>query len=154
MAGWRKWFYSVGHVELASLIHRFSCLKSTTSTSMIGPHIFSNTNKYTHLSLRPVNPTNNYRNNNGKLKRYYGIEKVKCQRNHGTMKFILAHMNSVLVERWHYFKQQSSSAIIDVLNKNKLLPPCLSWSQHQRRSMSSSNPNTIWDKIRRNQIDF
>ena len=38
------------------------------------------------------------------------------------MKFTPAHMNSVLVDMWHQFQQQSASAIIDALNKNNLLP--------------------------------
>ena len=57
-----------------------------------------------HISpfvLKAGNSTNDQPNDNGpnlKLKRYYGIAKVKWQRQHGTMKFTPAHMNSVLVE--------------------------------------------------------
>ena len=53
------------------------------------------------LILKAGDFTNDQPNNNGpnlKLKRYYGISKVKWQRQHGTMKFTAAQMNSVLVE--------------------------------------------------------
>ena len=59
---------------------------------------------------------------NLKLNIYYGIAKVKWQRQHGTMKFTPAHMNSVLVEMWHYFQKQSASFIIDSL-KNEAPAP-------------------------------
>ena len=38
------------------------------------------------------------------------------------MNFTPAHMNSVLVEMWHLFQQQSALVIIDALRKTKLLP--------------------------------
>ena len=38
------------------------------------------------------------------------------------MKFTPAHMNSVLVEMWHLFQQQSALVIIDAFRKTKLLP--------------------------------
>ena len=38
------------------------------------------------------------------------------------MKFTPAHMNSVLVETWHSFQQQSACVIIYALKKTKLLP--------------------------------
>ena len=66
-----------------------------------------------HISpfiLKVGNSTNDQPNDNGpnlKLKRYYGIETVKCQRQHGTMKFTVSHMNYALVEMWHLFQQQS-----------------------------------------------
>ena len=56
-----------------------------------------------HISpfiLKAGDSTNDQPNDNGpnlKLKRYYGIAKVKWQRQHGTMKFTAAHMNSVIV---------------------------------------------------------
>ena len=68
------------------------------------------------FNLKAGNSTNYYTNDNVpnlELKRYYGIEKLKYQRQHGTMKFTHARMNSVLVEMWHLFQQQSASVIID-----------------------------------------
>ena len=62
-----------------------------------------------HISpfiLKACDSTNDQPNDNGpslKIKRYYGIEKVKCQRQHGTIKFTPAHMNSILVEMWNSF---------------------------------------------------
>ena len=38
------------------------------------------------------------------------------------MKFTPSHMNSVLVEMWHSFQQQSACVIIDAFKKTKLLP--------------------------------
>ena len=38
------------------------------------------------------------------------------------MKFTPSHMNSVLVEMWHLFQQQSALVIIDAFRKTKLLP--------------------------------
>ena len=79
-----------------------------------------------HISpfiLKAGDSTNDQPNDNGlnlKLKRYYGISKTKWQRQHGTIKFTPAHMNSVLVEMWHSFQQKSSCVIIDALKKTKL----------------------------------
>ena len=56
------------------------------------------------FTLKAGNSINDHPNNNGpnlNLKRYYGIVKLKWQRQHGTMKFTPAHMNYVLVEMWH-----------------------------------------------------
>ena len=50
------------------------------------------------------------------------MAKTKWQRNHGTMKFTPAHMNSVLVEMWHLFQQQSALVIISAFRKTNLLP--------------------------------
>ena len=72
-----------------------------------------------HISsfiLKAVDSTNDQSNDNSpnlKLNRYYRIEKVKWQRQHGTMKNTAAHINSVLVEMWHSFQLQSASFIID-----------------------------------------
>ena len=66
--------------------------------------------------LKAGNSTNYQSNDNGpnmKLNRYYVIEKVKWQIQHGTTKFTPAHMNSILVDMWHSFQQQSASVIID-----------------------------------------
>ena len=63
--------------------------------------------------LKAGDSTNDQPNENGpnlKLKRYYGIAKIKWQIQHGTMKFTHSHMNSVLVEMWHSFQQQSACA--------------------------------------------
>ena len=65
-----------------------------------------------HISpfiLKAGDSTNGRPNDNGpnlKLKRYYGIAKLKWQRQHGNMKFTPDHTNSVLVEMWHLFQQQ------------------------------------------------
>ena len=81
-----------------------------------------------HISpfiLKAGDSTNDQPNDNGpnlKLKRYYGIAKVKWQRQHGTMKFTAAHMNSVLVEMWHLFQQKPASLIIDALKKRSSHP--------------------------------
>ena len=56
------------------------------------------------------------------LERYYSIAKTKWQRQNGTMQFTPVHMNSVLVEMWHLFQQQSACVIIDTFKKTKLLP--------------------------------
>ena len=69
-----------------------------------------------------VNDQPNDNRPNIKLKRYYGLAKIKWQRQHGTMKFTPSHMNSVLVEMWHSFQQHSACVIIDALKKTKLLP--------------------------------
>ena len=75
--------------------------------------------RYYHIFpfiLKAGDSTNDQPNDNGpnlKLKRYYGIAKVKYQRQHGTTKFTPAHMNSVPVERWNSFQQQSASVIVD-----------------------------------------
>ena len=72
-----------------------------------------------HISpfiLKSGESTNDQPNDNGpnlKLKRYYGIEKVKWQRQHGTMKCNAAHIKSILVEMWHSFQKQSAYVIID-----------------------------------------
>ena len=81
-----------------------------------------------HISqfiLKAGDSTNDQPNDNGPnlmLKRYYSIVRVKWQIQHGTMKFAPAHMNSVLVEMWHLFQQQSARVIITELKKTKLLP--------------------------------
>ena len=81
-----------------------------------------------HISpfiLNAGDPTNDQPNDNGpnlKLKRYYGISKLKCQRQHGTIKFTPAHMNSVLVEVCILFQQQSASVIVDALKKISSCP--------------------------------
>ena len=60
--------------------------------------------QYHHISpfiLKAGNSKNDQPNDNGpnlKLKRNYSLEKVKWQRQNGTMKFTAAHMNYVLVE--------------------------------------------------------
>ena len=60
-----------------------------------------------HISpfiLKSGDYTNDQPNDNRpnlKLKRYYGIAKVKWQRQHGTTKFTTAHMNYVLMEMWY-----------------------------------------------------
>ena len=80
-----------------------------------------------HISpfiLKAGDSTNDQPNDNGanlKLKRYYGISKVKWKRQNVTMKFTAAHMNSVLVETWHSFQQESASVIIYAFKKTKLL---------------------------------
>ena len=72
-----------------------------------------------HISLfilKAGDSTNDQPNYNGpnlKLKIYYSIAKVKWQIQHGTMKFNPDHMNSVLVEMWYSFQQQSACVIID-----------------------------------------
>ena len=38
------------------------------------------------------------------------------------MRYTAAYMNSILVEMWKLFQQQSASVIIDALNKRNLLP--------------------------------
>ena len=82
-----------------------------------------------HISpfiLKAGDSTNDQSNDNGpnlKLKRYYSISKTKWQRQHGTMKFTPAHMNSILVEMWHLFQKKSALVIIDAFKKTKLLPP-------------------------------
>ena len=76
------------------------------------------------FTLKAGNSINDHPNNNGpnlNLKRYYGIVKLKWQRQHGTMKFTPAHMNYVLVEMWHYFQLKPDSITIDALKKTKLL---------------------------------
>ena len=62
---------------------------------------------------------------NLKMKRYYGIAKVKWQRQHGTMKFTASHMNYVLVDMWHSFQQQSASFIINAFKKSSYPLPHL-----------------------------
>ena len=84
--------------------------------------------RYHHISpfiLKAVNSTNdqpNYYGSNLKLKRWYGLSKVKCQIQYGTMKFIAAQMNSVLVGMWYLFQQKSASVIIDALKKRSSCP--------------------------------
>ena len=81
-----------------------------------------------HISpfiLKAGDSTNDQPNYNGpnlKLKRDYGIAKVKWQIQHGTIKFTPAHINYVLVEMCHSFQQQSASFIVDAFKKTKLLP--------------------------------
>ena len=81
-----------------------------------------------HISpfiLKNGDSTNDQTNDNGtnlKLKRYYGISKLKWQIQHGTMKFTPDHMNYVLEDIWHLFQQQSDSFIIDALKTHTLLP--------------------------------
>ena len=72
-----------------------------------------------HISpfiLKAGNSTSDQPNDNGpnlKLKRYFSIEKLKFQGHHETNKFTPAHKNSVLVEMFHLFHQQSAYFIID-----------------------------------------
>ena len=83
-----------------------------------------------HISpfiLKAGESTNDQPNDNGPnrmLKRYYSIARVKWQRQNGTMKFTPAHMNSVLVEMWHLFQEQSARVIINVFKKNETTAPC------------------------------
>ena len=75
--------------------------------------------------MKAGDSTNDQPNDNGpniKLKRYYSMAKTKWQRQHGTMQFTPAHMNSVLVEMWHLFQQKSACIINDAFRKTKLLP--------------------------------
>ena len=48
-----------------------------------------------------------------KLKGVYGQARINCQRQHGTIKFTNAHINSVLVEIWRDFQFYSSPIIIN-----------------------------------------
>ena len=81
-----------------------------------------------HISpfiLKEGDSTNDQTNDNGpnlKLKRYYGISKVKRQRQHRTIKFTPDQMNSVLVEMWHLFQQKSACVIIYAFKKTTA--PC------------------------------
>ena len=71
-------------------------------------HILQSHHIYPFI-LKAGDSTNDQPNSNGpnlKLKRYYSIEKVKWQRQHGTTKFSPAHMNYALVEMWYLFQQQ------------------------------------------------
>ena len=77
------------------------------------------------FTLKTGVSTNDQPNDNGpnlKLKRYYCIAKMKWQRQHGTMNFTPSHMNSVLVEIWHSFQQQSARVIINTLKKRNYCP--------------------------------
>ena len=68
--------------------------------------------RYHHISpfiLKAGDSTNDQPHDNGPnlmLKRYYSIAKPKWQRQHGTMNFTPAHMNSFIVEMWHLFQHQ------------------------------------------------
>ena len=96
---------------------------------LFGVHDIHFDNRATHifqfrhifpLILEAGNSTNdqpNYDRLDLKLKIYCGLAKVKWRRQHGTIKFTADYMNSVLVEIWHSFKQQSDSVIIGALKK-------------------------------------
>ena len=59
--------------------------------------------------LKAGDPTNDQPNDNGpnlKLKIYYIISKLKCKRQHGTMKFTPAHIKYVVVYMCHLFQHQ------------------------------------------------
>ena len=74
--------------------------------------------------LKSGDSTNDYPNDNGpnlNLKKYYGIAKLKWQRQHGTMKFTPTHTSSVIVDIWHSFQQKPASVIIEAFKKTKLL---------------------------------
>ena len=90
-----------------------------------------------HIStfiLKAGDSTNDQPNDNGtnlKLKIYYGIAKMKWQRQHGTMKFNPAHMKSVLVEMWNSFQQQSACVIVPLAppDHNTNTQSCLAVTQ-------------------------
>ena len=123
---WVIWTGMNGWMKAISLFSR------TCVASKINPHVLffdghdsHFDDKATHLSrshnislfiLKAGDYTNDHKNDNGpnlKLKRYCGIAKVKWKRQNGNTKFTPAHMNSVLVDMWHSFQQQSASIIID-----------------------------------------
>ena len=89
-----------------------------------GPR-FIRSQQISPFNLKAGNSTNFQTNENVpnlKLKRYYGKEKLKCQRQHGTIKFTHALTNSVLVEMWHLFQQKPASVFIEAFKKTNLPP--------------------------------
>ena len=68
-------------------------------------------------------PSNN--GPNMKLKILYGNARINCMRHHVTLKFILAHINSVLVETWEIFKLSSATITQKYFKKTHLIPPPL-----------------------------
>ena len=49
-------------------------------------------------------------------------DEMEMRKRIGLYAFTPAQMNSVLVEMWHLFQQQSALVIIDAFRKTKLLP--------------------------------
>ena len=124
-----------GWMKAMSLFSKNSvAIKINTQVLFFGVHDSQFDDRATHILrshhislfiLKSGDSTNDHPNDNGpnlNLKRYYGIEKLKWKRQHGTMKFTPVHMNYVFVEMWHSFRQRSASVIIDALKKTKLLP--------------------------------
>ena len=135
------------HCMLSGYMDRDGCMKAmslfsiTCGSSKINPQVLFFDSHDSHFNdrathilrshqispfiLKAGDSTNDQPNENGpnlKLKRYYSMAKTKWQRQYGTMQFTPAHMNSVLVEMWHLFQQQSALVIIDPFRRTKLLP--------------------------------
>ena len=82
-----------------------------------------------YFILKPgdyINYQTNDKNTNMNLNNIYCYAIMNCMRNHGTLKFILPHMNNILVETWVAFKL-SSVTITHKYSKNThiltLTPP-------------------------------
>ena len=109
--------------------------KLNTHVLFFDGHYIHSDDKATHIIwsqhispfiLKDGDSTNYQTNDNEpnlKLKRYYGISKLKRKRQHGTLKFTPSHMNYVLLEIWYFFQQKSASVIIDAF-KNQASDPC------------------------------
>ena len=82
-----------------------------------------------YFILKADDSVHDQSNDNGpkmNLKNFYGNARMNWMRHHGTLKFILPHMNNILVETWVAFKL-SSVTITHKYSKNThiltLTPP-------------------------------
>ena len=155
MAGWRQWVSSVGPVELASSIHRSYSFTAMSSTSMIAPHIFSDTTTSTHLSLRPVNTPTTRQMIVGPTSSWRDITAYQHWNGRESMEPWNLLLTTWIMFLWRcgifFNKNQPLSSFTPL--KSQAPAPLPTWSRHRHPSMSSINPNTTDNEIRRNRRD-
>ena len=89
-----------------------------------------------YLILKSDDFVHEYTNNNGtnfNLNNLHVNKIMNWMRKNGNLKFMLDHMNAILVETWEYFKISSASITHDVFKKTYLthLSPPEKYTNHQ-----------------------
>ena len=102
-----------------------------------------------YFFLKVGNSVHDQPNNKGpnmKLNNLYGNVIMNWMRNHGTLKFILTHMNSAIIETWEAFNLSYATTTQKSFKKTHLLPLSPPYKGTNRQACFAGTQMTNRDK--------